>query len=350
MVVGGGIVGLCTALAAAERQLHVAVVDDAQLGAASRASAGMLAPSLDGLSAAVRAIAIAARDMYPGFLARLLDSSGVDVPLNRGGILELAASEADLRTLLARAGSEARGLTANELARLEPALAGHSGAVHHLLDGAVDNVSLMDALWIAAERHPRIDVFRYRVASIDLAGKRACATLSNGNRIESDSIVVATGAWARLPGAPHPIPVRPVKGELLTLDRVPITHVVYAEAGYLVPRGQTLLVGATSEDAGFDPAATGAGRKHLRHAVSALIPTLASALVVEHWAGLRPVSPDGLPILGRDHELPALVYACGFSRNGILLGPWAGDALGAVIATEAVKPLPREFDPRRFGN
>ena len=350
MVIGGGIVGLCTALAAADRQLQVTVADDAQPGAASRASAGMLAPSLDGLPATVRAIAIAARDMYPEFIARLLDSSGIAVPLDRGGILEVAASEADLETRRARAGSEALALTADELARLEPALAGHAGAIHHPLDGAVDNVSLMDALWIAAQRHPRIDVVRHHVASVDLAGNRTCTTLSNGTRIESGCIVVATGAWARLTGAPHPIQVRPLKGELLTLDRVPIAHVVYGEAGYLVPRGETLLVGATSEDAGFDPGATAAGRKQLREAASALVPTLGSAAILEHWAGLRPVSPDGVPILGRDRELSALIYACGFSRNGILLGPWAGEALAASIASETVNTLPREFHPDRFEN
>ena len=181
VVVGGGIVGLCAALAAADRQLRVTVADDAQLGAASRASAGMLAPSLDGLPATMRAIA--ARDRYPEFLARLLERSG-----------------------------------------------------------------------------------------------------------------------------------------------------------------------ATSEDAGFDPHTTGGGRKQLRVAASALVPSLGSAGIVEHWAGLRPVSPDGLPILGRDREFPALIYAGGFSRNGILLGPWAGEAVGALIASEALEHSPGEFLPQRFGN
>ncbi len=348
MVVGGGIVGLCTALAAADRQLHVTLTDDAQPGAASRASAGMLAPSLDGLPANVRAVALRARDMYPGFLARLLERSGVNVPLNRGGILELAATEMSFEKLLSRASAAAQALGQRELAELEPALAQQAGAVHHPLDGAVDNVSLMNALWIAADRHPHIEIVRCRVASVNLAGNRPSVTLSNGVGITTDSIVVASGAWAALPGSPRELPVRPVKGELLTLDRLPLRHVVYADACYILPRGEATLVGATSDESGFDSHATDAARIQLREAAASLVPSLAAAALVGHWAGLRPVSPDGLPMLGRDRERPALLYACGFSRNGILLGPWAGDVLAALLTDELAQPLPREFDAHRF--
>lgn len=348
LVVGGGIVGLCAALAAADRQLRITLADDARAGAASRAAAGMLAPSVEGWTSATQEVAFAARDLYPEFLARLSERSGVKIGLDRSGILELATSEADLGVARVSAAADAAVLQQHELTELEPALASHPGAVHHPRDGWVDNRALMDALLIAATRHPLIEVCHARIASVDVSGARARTRLAGGAHVESDRILLATGAWASLPGLPNVVPVRPVKGELLTLDGAAVRHVVYRSGAYAVPRGKTLLIGATSEEADFDPSPTDGGRSWLRNAASALIPELRHASVVDHWGGLRPCSPDGLPILGEDPDCPALVYACGFSRNGILLGPWAGDALADLFSGAGQSTIPREFHPGRF--
>lgn len=348
VVAGGGIVGLCTALAAADRHLNVTVVDDARPGASSRAAAGLLAPSLEGLPPTVRETADRARDMYPDLVAQLLDRTGITVRLDREGILELATSPQHLAAAQARTRGRGHALGQRELAELEPALARHAGAVHHPLDGAVDSVSLMEALWLATARHPRIEVVRRPVASVALASSHPCVVLMNGDRVAGKSLVLATGAWAGLPGTPRTVPVRPVKGELLTLDSVPVRHVVYSARGYLVPRGESVLVGATSEDVGFEAVPSHAGRMHLHETASAHVPGLGSARLIDHWAGLRPCSPDGLPLVGPDVEWPELFYACGFSRNGILLGPWAGAVLGALVAGVTTEELPTEFDQRRF--
>ena len=349
VVVGGGIVGLCAALAAADRHFRVTVVDDARAGAASRASAGMLGPSLDGLPPSTQELAFAARDFYPEFLAGLHERSGLAIALDRSGILEIAGGESDLGALCARAAAGARVLQQHELTELEPALASHPGAVHHPLDGWVDNRALMEAMWIAVARHPLIETCHARVASIDLSGAHARCRLSGGAHLDSERILLATGAWAGLPGLPKVVPVRPVKGELLTLDRLPIRHVVYRSGTYAVPRGEVLLIGATNEDADFDSSTTDRGGRWLLDAASALIPELRHASVTDHWGGLRPCSPDGLPILGEDAERPALVYACGFSRNGILLAPWAGDALAELFSRAGQSGIPDEFRPTRFG-
>ncbi len=348
LVVGGGIVGLCAALAAADRQLRVVIADDGRAGAASRASAGMLGPSLDGLPAAVQALAFVARDLYPDFIARLAERSGVRVDLDRSGILEIATSEAELDAQRLRAGPRARVLQQRELALLEPALAMHAGAVHHPHDGWVDNRALMDALLIAVHRHPHIEVVHTRVASVQV-GDTANATFADGGRLESSRLLLATGAWGGVTGLPSAVPVRPVKGELLTLDRLAVRHVVYGSAGYAVPRGDTLLLGATSEEVGFEPGATARGLMLLREVASALVPDLRHATVVDHWGGLRPCSPDGLPILGEDSQCPALVYASGFSRNGILLAPWAGEALADLFSGTVASRIPCEFLCGRFG-
>ena len=348
VVVGGGIIGLCTALAAAGRGLRVTLIDDSQAGAASRASAGMLAPSLPGLPASLHDLAVRARDLYPGVVARVAAQSGVEIALDRSGILEIAGSGTGLDEAHGRSEGGVR-LDQRALAALEPALGAHAGAVHHPLDGWVDNRALMDALWISADQDPCVRVVRDRVASVDISSGSAHALLSNGLRLESRRMVLASGAWTRLSGLPRRLPVRPVKGELLTLDHCPVQHVVYGSSGYLVPRGNTVLVGATSEEKIWDPGPSAHARTSLLDAACALCPSLSDAGVVDQWGGLRPVSPDGLPILGEDASSPALVYACGFSRNGVLLAPWAGNALAALLSGEIGAGFPSEFSPARFG-
>lgn len=349
IVLGGGVAGLTAALAAAARGARVTVVDQPRAGAASRASAGMLAPSIAGLPDSVRPLATAARDVYPRLLAMLRDAADIDVPLDRHGILELASSEADLEQRAARAASNAERLDARALGALEPALGAHPGAVLHLDDGAVDNVTLMAALDVAVARHPRITRCTDEVASLDVRGNLPAFRSRGGTRYAAARLLLANGAWAgALPGLPRPIPVRPIRGQLARFDGVPVRHVVHMADGYLVPRGGGVIVGATSEDAGFESVTTPRALAMLRAIAVRAVPVLGHAALAEHWAGLRPVTPDGMPILGADPGLPALVYACGFSRNGLLLAPWAAEQLAAVLSGAATPDTLAPFGVARF--
>jgi glycine oxidase ThiO len=350
VIVGGGIAGLTVALAAAERGLNSVVIDEPRAGAASRAAAGMLAPSVEGLSPAVRPLALEAREYFPRFLDELRAKADVDVTvaLNRNGILEVASTEEDLTRLRGRTHDGAELLDQRGLAELEPALSSHLGALLHAEDGAVDNIALMSMLDLAASRQRLIRRINDRVDSVDVSGGRHVAWTGEGTRHEGRMLVLASGAWgSAIPGLPRTLPVRPLRGQLLLLDQLPLTHVAYVAGGYLVPRGVTLLVGATSEEAGFTNSVTGDGQMELLGIAQRAIPELASARVIEHWAGLRPVTPDALPILGRDPDYPGLIYACGFSRNGILLAPWAATRLAALIAGEGDSDL-APFTPSRF--
>lgn len=337
LVLGGGIAGLTVALEAARRDLSVIVLDTPRTGAASRAAAGMLAPSVEDLPAEMLGVAIAARDHYPSYLAALREISGIDVPLDRRGILQLV-SESDADSLRRRAPAGAQWLDSAALAGLEPAFGGHHGALLHPLDGAVDNLLLMDALERAIAGVPAIRRVAADVLSID-ADQPSALTPTRG-RFFATRLVLATGAWAAsLPGLPRRIPVRPVRGQLLRLAQSPLRHVTYGAGGYLVPRGDTVLIGATSEEAGFENETSLAGLSVLRGIAARAIPALANALVVDHWAGLRPMSLDTFPILGADPESPALVYACGYSRNGILFGPWAAAQLANVLTGDPAPDL-----------
>ena len=326
--------------------MRITVIDQPRPGAASRASAGILAPSIAGLPESVRAAALEARDLYPRYLEMLRDRTDIDVPLDRQGILELAVSEAELERSAARAGPSAAHLDARALASLEPALAVHAGAIHHPHDGAVDNVTLMAALDVAVARHPRITRITDEISSFDARGNLPAFLSRGGTRYASRRLLVASGAWAgSLPGLPRPLPVRPVRGQLLRLEGLPIRHVVHLADGYLVPRAGTLIVGATSEEVGFDSHTTPRGLATLRAIATRAVPVLGHAAVTDHWAGLRPIAPDGVPIYGADPAVPALAYACGLSRNGVLFGPWAATQLAPLLAGGSVPPT---LDPFRL--
>jgi glycine oxidase ThiO len=351
VIVGGGIAGLTTALAATERGLEVVVIDERRAGAASRAAAGMLAPSVEGLPPGVRELALEAREYFPRFLAELQAKADIDVTvaLDRNGILEVATTADDLARLLARAPSGAQPLHHAALVSLEPTLSAHAGALLHPMDGAVDNITLMTSLDLAVSRDRRIRRIHGSVDSIEIMSRRPVAWTAEGTRHEGAMILVANGAWASgVPGLPRKLPVRPLRGQLLRLDRLPLRHVAYVAGGYLVPRAETLLVGATSEEAGFTNVVTSDGLSELLGVAERAIPDLAGARVVEHWAGLRPVTPDALPILGADPNVPALIYACGFSRNGILLAPWAASQLASLMAGEGTPASLEPFSPARF--
>lgn len=337
LVIGGGIAGLTVALEAAKRGLGVIVIDTPRPGAASRAAAGMLAPSVEDVPPDMLDAALAARDHYPSYLEELRELTGIDVPLDRHGILQLVP-EVEAESARRRAPDAAQWLDAAALAEREPAFAAHQGALLHPNDGAVDNLVLMDALDRAIDATPAIRRISGDVLSID-ADQPSALTRTRG-RYYATRLVLCTGAWAGgLAGVPRRLAVRPVRGQLLRLATSPIRHVTYGAGGYLVPRGEAVLVGATSEEAGFENETSLAGLAALRSIAARAIPSLINALVVDHWAGLRPMSLDTHPILGADPESPALVYACGYSRNGILFAPWAAAQLARTLVGEPAPDL-----------
>jgi glycine oxidase len=288
----------------------------------------MLAPAIGEAAPAVRDAFVAAREFYPAFLDQLLARTEITVPLDRDGVIALASADEERESLFASAPATAERLDRHALAALEPALADHAGAVRHPHDGAVDNLTLMGALDVAVARQSRIARMTDEVASFDTKGNLPAFLSRGGTRYAGKRLLVANGAWAgALPGLPRPLPVRPVRGQLMRLEGRPVRHVIYGAGGYLVPRGNSVIVGATSEDVGLDPSTTPRGLKDLRAIATRAIPVLAHAPMLEHWAGLRPMAADGLPILGTDPQVPSLCYACGFSRNGILLAPWAAEQL-----------------------
>ncbi|MGH7710049.1 MAG: glycine oxidase ThiO, partial [Gemmatimonadaceae bacterium] len=338
-VIGGGIVGRCAALALAARGVRVDLVSRDLPGASSRAAAGLLAPSIEGGSGAAHEFARAARDSYPTFLESLQSAVGATVEFSRAGILDVAlddASEQRLRDLAAARNTAY--LTPNEVRTLEPALAPTRGGVLAELDGYVDNVALMDVLE-RATRAARVTEVDGLVSRVQLERDSATLVLALGDRVSCASVVLAAGAWSPgLSGLPRPLPLRPLKGQMIRYD-VPtntdgpvLQRPVYGAGVYVLPRsGTRVLVGATSEEAAFDVSVTAEASTELSSGAKRLLPMLQSQRPADQWSGLRPMTFDALPILGTDPEFPALIYACGHSRNGILKAPLTAECVAALF-------------------
>lgn len=363
VVVGGGLIGCAIAGELARRGARVMVVERAEPGiGASGVAAGMLAPLAEAPEEGpFSTLAQASFELYPEFVARLQAASGIDVGYRRDGKIELAldeARESELRRAYSRyleAGHDVEWLDGVAARLLEPELAtGVLGGLYISREQQVDIRYLARAAWIAASR----DGVRFRlgtpVAGVVLRGEKVRGVrLADGTELETGRVVVAAGSWsAQLAGLPRPLPVIPVRGQIVVLESCPplLDRTVGTGRCYLVPRRDgRVVVGATMEMAGFDDRVTGAGVHGLLDAALEAVPALADAEVVELRAGLRPGTPDGLPILGADPHASGLFYATGHHRNGILLAPITARLLAEVLTgQEPAIPL-SPFAPERFG-
>jgi glycine oxidase len=360
VVIGAGVVGLAAARALAGRGARVQVVDSRGVGAeASSAAAGMLAPQAETHEGSpLLALALLARDRHLALAPELEGETGIAVGLSRTGLLEIALTDDDERALAARAawqraaGLPLQTLTADEVRALEPNVAAAVRCGVSLEgDRRLDNRLLVRALAAsAASRGVRIVTGR-PVAAILSSASRVTGVRVGSGTIDAPVVVNAAGAWAgELPGDPSPPPVEPVRGQLVAFDASPprFGRVVASPRGYLVPRADgRLIAGSTAERVGFDKSVTAAGLRTVLGIALELAPSLADARVAETWAGLRPGTPDGLPVIGAG-ALEGLWHAAGLYRNGILLGPLVGELVAALCSGETPSPDLGAFAPQRF--
>jgi len=349
VIIGAGVAGLGIGWRLQQAGCAVTILERSQpaLGA-TWAAAGMLAMTaeLEDAADVERALALRAQALWPAFAAELEEASGRAVYLAPSGALLLAADGAELEAMRPRAEGELRIVGANEARALVPLLGGAAGGLWSPHEAHVDSRALGEALAIAFLKAGGTILPNEAAVRFEVKDGRVSCVQSPYGRYQGDAVLIAAGAWT---GLLDDIPIVPVKGEMIALEpsnpSLLPTPVVWGEGVYCVPRHGRLLVGATVQEAGFDTSPTAEARDYLWSRAARLMPQVSDWRLADHWAGLRPKSPDGLPLLGPTRDA-GLFVAGGQYRNGILFAPAiAQDMAGLILGKGQIIP---EFDPRRF--
>lgn len=364
VVVGGGAVGCAIAWELTKRGVSVALLEARRVaGESSGVAAGMLTPLAESpRPGPFTDLAIAALRGYAAVASELREASGVDIEYTPSGVLRVAITEE--QELTAQSALEwQRGLglplhwiDAAELRAKEPGITPEArGALYSPEEGHVRAQRLTLALGIAAAHRGAQVRQGTPVTGLLTDGHRITGVRTAGGDVHVAHVVLAAGAWTGqlVAGLGTTLPVRPVKGQLLSLAAlpVPLQNVVYASGvGYLVPKADgTIIVGATQEEAGFDTRVTVQGIHGLLEGAAALAPGLGNAEVRDLWAGLRPGSSDATPILGPLPGWDGITVATGHFRNGILLAPITGRLIAQLVTGEKPERDLTPFSPGRFG-
>jgi glycine oxidase len=366
VVIGAGVIGLGIAWRLAQQGAALTVFDKGLAGAgASYAAAGMLAACAEAEPGEENLVALGrlSQSLWPAFADELEAASGISVDMRRDGIMVVALTADDQAKIQHHLefqktlGLPLQWLSAAEVRRREPHFGSRlAGALFSPEDHQVDNRKLAKALRAAAEKagaqlRENAPVTRIQVT----AGRATGVVLADGTKIDADTVVLAAGAWSRsIEGVPPDMlpPVRPLKGQMITLRMDPaaplVRHTIWAPNVYMVPRNDgRLLLGATVEEKGFDASLTAGGVLSLLEATWRAIPAIEDLPIDEMWVGHRPGSRDDAPILGPS-PIAGLVYATGHHRNGILLAPVTADAIARTVLKGEVDPAIRPFTIGRF--
>ncbi len=366
LVVGAGVAGLGVAWRLAQSGVRVRVLDRGEAGrGATWAAAGMLAPSVELGFEELDLYALSRESLarWPAFAAEIEAATGLGVGLRTEGTLVVADdrdSLVALRRLFAfqqAQGAPVEWLSGDAAREREPLLSPRlPGAVWSPDDHQVDNRLLADALAEAVRAAGGVIRTGVGVARVEPDADRPAVVTDAGERIEARAVVLAAGAWSRGIGGIEPLPVRPVKGQMISLrttDAVRPGVVVRGPRAYLVPKPDgRLVIGATSEERGHDTAVTAGGLYRILDGAVRVMPGVEELDVIETWAGLRPASRDHAPILGRT-SAPGIVAATGHYRHGVLLAPVTADEVSADVrallaGSPETRPILRPFTPTRF--
>jgi len=359
-IVGGGLIGGSIAWELARAGLSVGVFDRQEPGReASWASAGILspAPETPGMIPLVP-LGKASLSLYPEFIAQVEEASGIKTGFRQRGTLEAlfhATAREELSTIIALhhgLGLKAEPLHADEAREIEPALSEDlEAAVLRPEEASVDNRLLTQAVLKAAQKEGAEIFAANEVKSLWKENRRCAGVSLQNEKVSANWTVIAAGSFsANIEGVEQYAPVLPAKGQMVAFrsSEPLIERVLWAEKIYLVPRTDgRVLAGATVEYVGFEKGLTAGGLQKILSAAMELAPSLANSQIQETWAGLRPDSPDHLPILGTT-DLDGLIIATGHFRSGVLLTPITARLVREWITLQNVSEDWDRFSPMRF--
>ncbi|MBB3113645.1 glycine oxidase [Paenibacillus phyllosphaerae] len=366
LVLGGGIIGLSCAFEALRGGASVTVIEPGYFGGqASGAAAGMLAPFTENPEQpdAFFRLCLDSLNAYAAWASDIEAVSGIDVELQRSGSLTVALHEADLLPLQSRMawqqpfGARAELVQGGRLSELEPLLVREAlAAVYCPAEQHVYAPKLVEALEKACRR--------LGARMVDHAGEIKVQHLTGGTggiRIETsqagtyngDRLIVCAGAWAchYAEAFGMPMPIHPIRGQICAYE-VPygeVRHMVFSSQAYWVgKKNGTLVCGASEDVAGYDTSVTDKGISRLKRWGPRVLPFLHDQEPNHTWAGLRPATRDGWPLIGQLQEQPEVIIAAGHYRNGILLSPITGQVVGDLLAGRAPATPIEPFTPARF--
>ena len=340
VIAGAGIIGLSIAIELRKAGATVTILDRGEPGReASSAAAGMLVTGDPDLGTPMRRLAEASAALYPAFVEELELRSGLQSELEAQGALYIAAESERV---------DSPTLTPSELAEQEPGVAQHP-RVHFLAEQSIDPALLTRAAIEVAKRLGVTVHHESQVEGVTLTRERLLEVRTSRIPYQTATFVNCAGAWAnQIAGAAAP--ARPRKGQMLSVipRECKLRHVIRSHEVYLVPRKDgRVIIGATVEDCGFDKTVDSAKIQQLHQKAANLVPAIGEAKILEAWAGLRPGSPDDLPIMGAG-RLPGTYLATGHFRNGILLAPITALLMAELIQGRSPRLDLRAFSPSRF--
>lgn len=362
IVIGAGAIGTSIAYQLAKAAVRVMVFDRGRVGrGATAASAGMIMARHDrNTPEAFANLSRESARLFPALSADLLERTGMDIGYRRSGVLQVAFDELQERDLRAERdwavdrGATIPWLDARGALDLEPAInpairaAIYHADDHHLLPLRLAQALARAAADLGATIREGAAVDRLRIEADRVVG------VGLGDEVVlAGEVVIANGAWAGAwsQALDITLPVRPMRGQIVAL-RTPATAlrqvVAHADAYALTRADGVTLVGTTVEDVGFDARPTASVVARLLGDAARLAPRLADATVVDAWAGLRPGTPDGLPMIGRLGEWRGVSIAGGHFRNGILLAPITGELIADLLLRRQPRLPVDAFDPTRF--
>ena len=354
LIIGAGIVGASCAWRLSQAGLSVKVLDRTAPGSeASQAALGVLTfhGRPDTMPEPMRMLARKSRDYYPAIIDELEEAVGERVYFRQEGQLILGINEGDMPSLEETLrvnrleGVEIERASVEEALRLEPNLNPEiAGALYSPHDGWVDNAALTQAI-VRAAKQAGAQFEQAEVDSVEASDGQIASVRAGEAHYESDWVVLAAGAWS---GQIWKVPVKPRRGQAYSVEGSYFKRVIHSPRAYIVPKddAQTML-GATVEDVGFDASNTPDGLGSISTRAFEISPILETSTFVGAWAGLRPGTPDDLPIIGPAADFPNLIIATGHFRNGILLAPITADLVRQIVVGDAPNLDLAPFSPGR---
>lgn len=360
LIIGGGVIGMMTALQLADAGQQVTLVDRGECGKeASWAGGGIVSPLYPWrYDTAVSQLSRWSEGVYPSLALRLLEETGIDPEYRQKGLLYLNVDDDDKALQWARQlGKPLERVGADFVHAKEPGVAmADDSALWMPTLGSVRNPRLAKALKARLAAMPQVTLKEQcEVSGFILHGSQVEGVVTSQGQLTAERIIVCGGAWAAqlLSQLNVPLPVRPVKGQMIAYQAPKglVQRVVLKDGRYIIPRADgLLLVGSTLEEAGFDKSTDAAALASLKQSAEAILPALTGRPVAHQWAGLRPGSPTGLPFIGALPEWPNVFVNAGHYRNGLVLAPASTHLLAdQLLGREPlIDPAPYQLTPERL--